>query len=748
MDTFSEKNSHDNKFGELKSSLLKYYEGQESEILSLQNQLELLTTENRKLREDSESVAELQNEVLEAVQDSFRKEVELQKSQNIIDDLQINLKTLKFNFDESKTLLENNTQISEKQIQKLLSAGQNLEEKVMHLTVSLMEAEGREIRLLESASKNQDRTRLRESELADLEQIVQKWQAEAQQLKGQIQILQNELSSQKELSKNTLMHKQKAESQINDLWQKITNQNQFILELSQEKEAKQKRLEHSEQTVKKLNEDLSQLTILKKEIVNLKEAALRFESTIATQKGELQHRQESFRIAESRFRTEVTEIQNRLTQSEMLLRQQSEKHSDDLLNLKTDLSESFSNQLAAEQEIRENLIQNYEAKILEGQKKHSELLLVLDERVERERQDLSKEFDQKIKEEREHRAQMAQAFNQKLTEKQKYQEKLKENFNTRFGQEQKQREELSRSFQEQLKEEQIKHSHIAHALHEQIKQEKAAQDVLSHNFDMRLEDEQKKQVQVSQAFKARLAEERKCQDELVRNFNAKLAQERLNQEKIEEACQIKITDEQKKHDELVQAFNLNLSEERNKQENLQIEFSAKIAEEQKKQDEIIQKFNEQINEIRADSSAKEQALLKKVEDERATQARLIEEQKKLEKQTSQYMKFISQEKSKAQMIIGQLAQEIHQAITLHPLRDYLLATEKEISKVECELKKTPTISEHRLQFETMIGQLIAQRDYIKDLIAKTEKHLNSYNGTLERVTKSGFLALSPPPPGT
>jgi hypothetical protein len=120
-----------------------------------------------------------------------------------------------------------------------------------------------------------------------------------------------------------------------------------------------------------------------------------------------------------------------------------------------------------------------------------------------------------------------------------------------------------------------------------------------------------------------------------------------------------------------------------------------------------------------------------------------------EKQIEQFVAFNNQEKSKYQKVINQLAQEIHQAITLHPLKDYLVATEKELSRVECDLKKTPTSSPHRKDLEVAVDQLIHQRDDIRSLITKTEGVFVNHLGSLERIARSGVLQQTPPlpPPG-
>jgi chromosome segregation ATPase len=117
-----------------------------------------------------------------------------------------------------------------------------------------------------------------------------------------------------------------------------------------------------------------------------------------------------------------------------------------------------------------------------------------------------------------------------------------------------------------------------------------------------------------------------------------------------------------------------------------------------------------------------------------------------EKQVDHYYDFVKQEKTKYQKVLQQLARQIHYAVTLHPLQDYLVVTEKELSRIECELKKTPSISPHRKQMEAMVDQFVQQRDLIRDLILKSEKSLSQQTESLERLARGVLATATPPPP--
>lgn len=156
-----------------------------------------------------------------------------------------------------------------------------------------------------------------------------------------------------------------------------------------------------------------------------------------------------------------------------------------------------------------------------------------------------------------------------------------------------------------------------------------------------------------------------------------------------------------------------------------------------------------INQMSHDRNELQLKLEKQVEllsFEKESHALLTAQLNQREKQFSQFVLSQNQEKSKYQRIVSQLAREIQQAITLHPLNDYLSVTEKEISRLEWELKITPTLSGNRKSLEISIGMLIEQRDHLKLLISKSENLLLSKSSSLERILNSGLLTETPPMP--
>jgi chromosome segregation ATPase len=111
----------------------------------------------------------------------------------------------------------------------------------------------------------------------------------------------------------------------------------------------------------------------------------------------------------------------------------------------------------------------------------------------------------------------------------------------------------------------------------------------------------------------------------------------------------------------------------------------------------------------------------------ADQAKQITDLKKeLEDKKSNYNKFTNffeTEREKTNKVLSQLILEIKHSIALHPLKDYLQATEVELSRKELELKKLPYDAVNRKFVERQLEQLFEQRNTTRDLIKATEKHL-------------------------
>ncbi|MBC7741390.1 MAG: hypothetical protein H7061_04280 [Bdellovibrionaceae bacterium] len=101
-----------------------------------------------------------------------------------------------------------------------------------------------------------------------------------------------------------------------------------------------------------------------------------------------------------------------------------------------------------------------------------------------------------------------------------------------------------------------------------------------------------------------------------------------------------------------------------------------------------------------------------------------------------YFVEVEQTKTKFQSNLAKLTAEIQEAVRLHPLKDYLNLTSKEVIRVEIELKKTPTSSPNRKLLEKAIEQLINQREYLKGVIAQYEVSLSHKQASLDGMWNS------------
>lgn len=124
----------------------------------------------------------------------------------------------------------------------------------------------------------------------------------------------------------------------------------------------------------------------------------------------------------------------------------------------------------------------------------------------------------------------------------------------------------------------------------------------------------------------------------------------------------------------------------------------------------------------------------------------LEQVESREKRLRIYAASLSKEKADVLACAKELAQEIESSMTIHPLKDYLSATEYEISKLELTLRKTPNLAPERPQMETVFKQMLEQRDFLTSVIQASEKQLQRQAETVLRIIQDGKLAASPPLP--
>jgi hypothetical protein len=132
------------------------------------------------------------------------------------------------------------------------------------------------------------------------------------------------------------------------------------------------------------------------------------------------------------------------------------------------------------------------------------------------------------------------------------------------------------------------------------------------------------------------------------------------------------------------------------------------------------------------------------------EARIAQERtEKLEIQSERlrrYAEALNQEKDWIRTTAAQMEEEIRNASTLHPLRDYLVLTEKEVTRVEIELKRTPTSAPQRSSLEDVFGQLVAQREFLRTVMEASEKEAQARADRLAKIRMDGRSAPVPPHP--
>lgn len=103
---------------------------------------------------------------------------------------------------------------------------------------------------------------------------------------------------------------------------------------------------------------------------------------------------------------------------------------------------------------------------------------------------------------------------------------------------------------------------------------------------------------------------------------------------------------------------------------------------------------------------------------------------------------------KAELVKGceKLAQEIQTAKTLHPLKDYLNFSQREISRIEPELVKFSYGSVERVPLENALKQFIEQRDWLKSLIAASERELRAQAEVVSQLVERNQVEVVVPPP--
>jgi hypothetical protein len=121
---------------------------------------------------------------------------------------------------------------------------------------------------------------------------------------------------------------------------------------------------------------------------------------------------------------------------------------------------------------------------------------------------------------------------------------------------------------------------------------------------------------------------------------------------------------------------------------------------------------------------------------------------KRELQLSTYAQSLNEAKRELDAGFAKLAADIESAQVLHPLRDYLKMTVREVTGLELRLKQTPTLSPEREALEAALTRYMEQREYLRAVIEASERELRQEAARIvERASEHDLsLAVPPPPP--
>jgi hypothetical protein len=127
----------------------------------------------------------------------------------------------------------------------------------------------------------------------------------------------------------------------------------------------------------------------------------------------------------------------------------------------------------------------------------------------------------------------------------------------------------------------------------------------------------------------------------------------------------------------------------------------------------------------------------------------LEKSTKLDRQKKrleEYAEALNRDKQAVRSLARQLMDEVQAGQASHPLTDYLALTEYELSRVEIQLKKTPTIAADRAKLEQCLTEMIQQRDFLKSVISASREHAEKQAAALLKIFTNAQLAPTPPAP--
>lgn len=137
--------------------------------------------------------------------------------------------------------------------------------------------------------------------------------------------------------------------------------------------------------------------------------------------------------------------------------------------------------------------------------------------------------------------------------------------------------------------------------------------------------------------------------------------------------------------------------------------------------------------------------LNNLRDEESEKNRLKSERLELQAEhLKKYAANLNEEKEWLRKGSRDLLNEVKSTTSLHPLRDYLALTKRELSKIEAELMKTPTSAPQRKGLEECVGQLIEQRGFLEQVIEGSENEVKSDASRILKILQEAQPVPIPP----
>jgi chromosome segregation ATPase len=111
-----------------------------------------------------------------------------------------------------------------------------------------------------------------------------------------------------------------------------------------------------------------------------------------------------------------------------------------------------------------------------------------------------------------------------------------------------------------------------------------------------------------------------------------------------------------------------------------------------------------------------------------------------------YCKSLDQQKAEVRKQYLVLHGEVQNLRAMNPLREYLVVTDREVSRLQILLAKTPQFSEERGRLEDEVSRLIKQRDSLREMVTSADREMERRALRLMTLVQSEELVDCPPLP--